>query len=244
MTEQDTLWRRMGTFFRPSNAAEAPEDESSDAMLAHTPGGLSSAKSLPWWERRRLRKAQAHEASVRMARLAEAIQQHFQRQDERATTLHESLGRVGQVLEQMAGAQEKQNESLSAIAQHVESSCRHTSTLSDSLGRVPESLLTQAEAIRAVARQIEISQEADTQLMHSLQQFGQAVDTLNSSGTAQVGVLQQLNAAQQQQHDALTQMVREQGRRFATLTIVVGVLSVAVLGALVAMIALAMGGAA
>jgi hypothetical protein len=102
---------------------------------------------------------------------------------------------------------------------------------------MPESLLSQAEAIRTVARSLELAQEADTQLMHSLQQFGRAVDTLGSSGTAQVDILQRLNAAQREQHQAFTALVREQGRRFLAVFVVAAVLAVAALAALVATLA-------
>ena len=81
-------------------------------------------------------------------------------------------------------------------------------------------------------RQIEVSQEADTQLMHSLQHLGQAVDTLNSSSAAQVQTLERLDAAEREQQAALTELVRAQSKRFMIITIVVSTLG---LGALAAM---------
>jgi acetyl-CoA acetyltransferase len=127
---------------------------------------------------------------------------------------------------------------FSSLRTDTEAAGKSTAALNAALGRMPESLASQAEAIRTVARQMEISHESDNQLMHSLQQFGRAVDTLGSSGTAQVEVLQRLNAAQRDQHEALSGLVREQSRRFLVILAITAVLALAVLGALVAAFAL------
>ena len=81
-------------------------------------------------------------------------------------------------------------------------------------------------------RQLQVGQESDTQLTQSLQQFGRAVDTLGSAGTSQVEMLQRLNAAQREQHEALVTLVREQSRRFMLILVVGAILAVAALAAL------------
>ncbi|MCK4341082.1 MAG: hypothetical protein KAY37_05085 [Phycisphaerae bacterium] len=187
---------------------------------------------MPWWKRRRARQAQTREVSLRLIELAGAMREHFRRQDQRAVELAGSLERVGGILEQLAEAQRSQGECLRTIAEHTDAASKHAVQLSETLGRVPDSLMTQAEAIRTVARQMELAQESHMQLMHSLQQFGQAVDTLGSSGTAQVEVLQQLNTAQREQHESMTVLVREQSRRFLLIMLFAGILALAGIAAL------------
>jgi hypothetical protein len=239
MAVQASFWRRMSSLFHPGDgntavARSEPRLESGDTNPAPLSTG-SHPPGLLWW-RGPQRGAQVREVSLRLVELAHAMQEHFHQQDQRAAELAGALQRVGGILEQLADSQRSHGDYLRAIAEQTETAGKTASALTATLGRMPESLLAQAEAIRTVARSLEISQEADTQLMHSLQQFGRAVDTLGSSAGAQVDILQRLNAAQQEQHQAFTALVREQSRRFLAVFAVVVVVAVAALAGLVAML--------
>jgi hypothetical protein len=214
----------------PSAAIEGSRDDRSarPARLAT----VTEPARASWWQRRQVRQLQVREASRRVVQLADALERYFQRQDERSAELTNSLVHVGGVLDRLADTQSAQGERLRDIAQHTETAVKQAGMLADTLGRLPDSLVTQAEALRAVARQIEVGQESDTQLMHSLQQFGRAVDTLGTAGTSQVEVLQRLNAAQREQQQALMTLVHEQSRRFMLMLIVGTVLAIAALAAL------------
>ena len=232
MAEPISFWRRVGNLFRPGGDATDGNGagESSGAITAAAPAQAAG------WLRRPAKAAQAREVALHVAELADAMQQYFRQQDQRAAELAGSLNRVGGVLEQLAESQRSHGDYLRTIAEQTESAGKNAAALTATVSRVPESLLAQADAIRTVARQLEISQEADTQLMHSLQQFGRAVDTLGSSGTAQVEVLQRLNHAQQQQHEAFSALVREQSRRFTVVFAVAAGLVVLAVGALAAVL--------
>jgi hypothetical protein len=241
MATQTSFWQRVSTLFRPDDhvGAETPltpprPTTTATVTPAETPRPLTllDNSATPWWRRRQVRQAQSQEMALRVYELAGAMQQHFRQQDQRAAELAGSLDRVGGVLEQLAGAQRAQGEFLRSIAERTDVASKHAAALTETLSRMPDSLMTQAEAIRTVARQLEVSQESDTQLMHSLQQFGRAVDTLGESGTAQVEVLHKLNAAQRAQHDTLTTLVREQSRRFVIVLVVASLVAVAGLAAL------------
>lgn len=244
MAAQFSFWQRVGSLFRsdtgldrgrPTGAIESRGRLESTISGPRDHGGNHPE---PFWRRHAARSAQARETALRVVELAEAMQQHFRQQDQRAAELAGSLDRVGSTLEQLAAAQRAHGDYLRSIAEHTESAGKNATALTATLSRVPESLLAQAEAIRTVARHLEIAQEADTQLMHSLQQFGRAVDTLGSSGTAQVEVLQRLNAAQHEQQAAMTALVREQSRRYLLVLIITGVLAVGALAALITLVAL------
>ncbi len=249
MAKPGSLWQRVGGLFRPdyppsatlSNLAgratvgttPTPRD-GTQRVLAPAP----QPQSVSWWQRRQVRQMQMREASRRVVQLADELERYFRRQDERAAELTGSLGHVGGVLEQLAETQRSHGECLRGIAQHTEAGVKHSAMLTETLGRLPDSLVTQAEAIRAVARQLQLGLESDTQLTQSLQQFGRAVDTLGSAGTSQVEMLQRLNAAQREQHDALLTLVREQSRRFMLILVVGAILAVAALAALALPLAL------
>lgn len=219
-----------------STTAAFTEVDEDSVLDAETPAGLASAAAKPMSWRRQSPQTQFREVSQRIVELADAMQQHFGRQDEHATKFASSLERVGGVLEQIAEGQRAQSECLRSIAKQTETANRHASGLAEVTSRIPESLLAQAEAIRGVARQLEFSNESDTQLLTSLKSFSQAVDTLGSAGTAQVDALQRLNSAQSAQHEAFTTLVREQSRRFQIMMIGTAGVAVLAMAALVIVI--------
>ncbi len=216
MTTSPSLWQRLVRVFQPGASADGePGDEP------------SSGGELAVGGPRVLKPAGTRELAVRMVALADALQDHFHRQDARALELAHALDRMGGTLAQLAETQRGQGEYLKTIATQGESAARNASMATDTLARIPDSLLAQAEAIRTVAKQIELSQESDRQFIHSLQHFGQAVDTLGSAGSAQVEALQRLGGIQSAQHETLVSVVREQNRRFLTVVVILGVLLLA-----------------
>ncbi len=233
MSEPIPFWQRVSRVFRPaappggdgSSSAEAPVALTATRTEPHR-SELVPADRAPWW-RPQARRAQTREAAQRVAELASALQDHFRQQDDRAAALASALDRVGGVLAQLAANQREQGECVKTIAAHADSAARSAASVVGTLAKVPESLNAQADAIRSVARQLEIGQESDNQLMHSLQQFGRAVDTLGTSGTAQVEALQRLTTAQQRQQDAFAALVTEQSRRYLVVVLITGVLSLA-----------------
>jgi hypothetical protein len=219
MAEQGTFWQRVSSMFRVDAPWRGGDGAATIAPPPASNTGLRTTSLSTGWFRRPPAPSQA---ALQVAQLAEAMQAHFQRQDERAVELVQSLNRVGVTLEQLAEAQRTQGDYLRAIADNTESVGRNAAAMHATVNRVPEALHAQADAVRTVARQLEVSQEASTQMMLSLQQFSRAVDTLDASGHAQADVLQRLSAAQQEQYAALTQLVQAQSRR-ATLHLVVAV---------------------
>lgn len=234
-----SFWQRMSNVFRSDGGPDGENGAETvlrPAASAEHPAGaplqVTSLGATSHWWRQPSKTAQAREVALHVTQLAEAMQQHFRQQDQRAVELAASLDRVGGILEQLAQTQRGQNDYLRTIAEQTAESSKNAAALTATVSRVPESLLAQADAIRTVARQLEVAQETDAQLMHSLQHFGRAVDTLGSSGTAQVEVLQRLNTAQQQQHEAFTTLVREQSRRFTVVFAAAAILAIIAIAAL------------
>ncbi len=242
-----SFWQRVGSLFTSQTAdvggfgAAAvfePADRTAAAPRSVRPavGGPPAdppPTALAWWRRRQERQNQTREMALRLVALADAMQEHFRRQDERAAGMTSALERVGGILEQLAETQRAHGECLRAIAEHAATTQRQTANLSETLARIPDSLLTQAEAIRTVAVQLDVAQETDTQLHHTLQQFSRAVDALGASGAAQARVLENLSAAQQHQHEAVVTLVHDVRRRWWVAAGVVVVVGAAVCAAVV-----------
>jgi len=201
MAEHVPFWQRVSSIFR--GGMNGGVDAHSEASLQVIE---DRDRPAPWWKPG-VRRQQAREMVTRVAHLAEAMEEHYRRQDERGAALAGSLDRVGAILEQLAVSQRAQSDYLRSIAEHTEVANRNSATLASTVAKLPESLSAQADAIRNVARQLEVAQESDTQLMHSLQQFGRAVDTLGALGHGPGRGAAALSNAQQRQHEEFATVV-------------------------------------
>lgn len=184
------------------------------------------------WTRRSASLDQLRDGYDRVVRMMDAMSQHFERHDRRAEQMTESVIRMAGTLEKLAESQRLQGEFIQTIAKGVDAAGRTTGALSNTLGQLPATLTAQAEAMRAVARQMETSQQTESQLVHSVQRFGLAVDTLRESGAVQVETLQRLHAGDHEQREALKGFIREQSRRFIwviAIAATLGLLTVATL---------------
>lgn len=166
----------------------------------------------------------------RLGNLLDAMQVHFDSQDKRAEELTESVDRVASMLEQMNISQREQTELMRELATRSEGGA--TGGLSEALSRMPASLDSQSEAVRALANQIEISQESDHRVAHSLHQLGSAVDRMRTTSDSQMEALQRLQSRDDEQRDNLKDLLKEQNRRFVIIISVTAVLVLGALGAL------------
>lgn len=234
MPEGTSFWQRVRGMFKPERGESAWQD--ADGGPGGDAAAAGTALDSTW--RRKGAAIPAKDATQRLITLTDRMQEHFTKQEEQATEMSVALQRVGRVLEQLADSQRSQSEYLKTIAAQTESNGRHAASVSDTVSRIPESLLSQAEAIRAVADQMKSSQDADERLLQSLHSFGKAVDTLGNAGAAQVETLQRISGVQREQQTALTDLVREQSRRFLIVLVVAAVLGLGALAALVVTLAL------
>jgi len=240
MPETTSFWQRVRGMFRAERGPSAWSDVNGGQAGAAGEGAATGMALDSTW-RRKGATPQPKDATQRLVALTDRMQEHFTKQEEQATEMSVALQRVGRVLEQLADSQRSQSEYLKTIAAQTESNGRHAASLSDTVSRIPESLLTQAEAIRAVADQMRSSQDADERLLQSLHSFGKAVDTLGTAGAAQVETLQRLSGVQREQHAALSDLVREQSRRFLIVLVIAAVLGLGALAALVVTLVLSRG---
>lgn len=224
-----SFWTRVGSFLRnPATAFSNGDSHAGDISIADGPPRQGALQ--------RLMRSPARDAYERMGELMTSIQRHFDTQDMRAEQLGNSVARVATTLEQLAETQRTQESSIRAVAEQVEASSRLATSISDSLARMPATLAAQSDALRSIARQMEILQESDSQLVISLQKFSTAADALNASGVAQVEMLKRLHDADQRRHDQTAALIRDQGRRMLIISIACGGIALAAFGCVIAML--------
>ncbi|MBN2445697.1 MAG: hypothetical protein JXO22_03170 [Phycisphaerae bacterium] len=229
-----SFWRRVG------NALRGESGLGGDGGLATVNDNHEQPPSGGWsLLRRRPNRREMSERYERVIELMSAMHTHFERQDEHARQLNTSMHELVDSLAALTDAQQAQGESVRNVADRVVAASQHVASLADTLGRVPASLAAQAESVHALARQLEIAQEADHRVANTLGDLGQAVTSLQTSEAAQVQSLHKLHDRESEQREALANMVREQGRRFLTVTIVAVVMA---LGAMATMLILILRG--
>lgn len=242
-----SFWHRVGSIFRHETSGNGhsltPDGPTPMAPVAAV-GTVESAgngklplhlprdpRPLTRRERKAASLAALQDGHERLVSLVNAMKEHFERQDKRFDQLATSVDRVATYLEQIPEVQRRQGDCMSSIAAHLETANRQSSELKDTLARVPSSIQAQAEAIHAVSRKIEASNNADAQLAGSLQTLGEVVESLSQAGSDQVEVMRQMRTESDQQKQALVSMIKAQTLRFTLTLIVAGVLgSVAVAG--------------
>ncbi|MBK9118769.1 MAG: hypothetical protein IPM18_04090 [Phycisphaerales bacterium] len=240
MADQGSVWQRLGSMIRG-----APRDEPTRAEVERletaAPAPLERAdRRIPWWKRRALRHAQAREVSRRIVELANVMHEHLKRQEERHGEVGVALQRLGTLLETVTTQQKNTADTLRSVADSAALTGKHSAVISDAVSRIPDSMLSQADAVRKLSQRIELAQESDTQLHHALQQFQRSVEKLSASDGSRAEALQQLHSAHERHHDALRALIREQSRRFLVIILIVGIVVVAALAALGTTLALSL----
>ena len=244
MSSGISLWKRLGSALRANSAHDNGSRGVQSVQPAepigknnHQPTGRgSSAPSLLPWGRRQRSIERLDERYQRVLELMDAMRDHFEAQDRRAADVTAGIERVGSTLERLAGAQHTQSEGIASIAARVDDVTRRSAGLVTLLSEMPASFQAQAEAVHAVARQMEAARAVDVELTASLRHFGQAADSLCDAGTAQVESLQRLHATSRGQKESLQIFVRKQTRLLLVITIVVAVLGLGAIAALAAVV--------
>lgn len=249
MSTQPSFWTRLGAAFRGAPVgADEPLTPDSVPMLARNgsvdrddapPGGFGG-----FFNRRGRREREAREMEERQARvnaLITGMSAHFDAQERRAEQLNHAIQRVGSTLDRMAEAQSTQARAVESLSRHVESSAHGTAALLTAAQELPASLQANAEAVRCVAKRFEAAEASDARMVDSLQQFGVAIDSLRSSGEAQVQTLHRLNAVDERHHDTLKAFIRLQNRRVIVACIVTVVIVLAAVAGLATAIVLGLG---
>ncbi|RMF77561.1 MAG: hypothetical protein D6744_11215 [Planctomycetota bacterium] len=188
---------------------------------AKPPNG--SLLSMRGW---RSGKAELREGYQRVIELMNAMEQHFQRQDQRLEQLATALDGLTRTLAPMVAAQREQTEHVARIAEHAGGADTRLTELTRTLRDLPAATRAQNDALKAIDEHLAQSCAIDEKLAQALGKFDGAVDALRESGAVQVDTLNRLDHHQRESVDSLRSFVNTQNRRFL---IALGVMLVATL---------------
>ncbi len=228
MSSRPSIWNRLGNLLRGDDRSSRSEQNIGGATMSSSavddPANVASRVL-----RRNPSKRELAERYNRVLELMDALESHFQKQDERSRELNGAVSDMGEILTQLTEAQKSQDASIQTMAENVAVAANHSGKLSETLSQFPASLNAQAEAVQSLSRHLEISQEAEHRVANSLGELGQAVGSLRGSADSQVRTLERLHEREREQRQTLEALVREQSRRFMLVIAVAAILVVAAL---------------
>lgn len=211
MSATHALFRRIADSFRFSS------NDVGVTRLLPDPGGSTLDSRWPWFGRGRARRARAQE---QLGDLARELHAHLEHQRTAAQRMGEALEQISGTLSGMCSAQERTANTLLDLAAKVDVGVKHTAGLAALSVELPATLHAQSEATRAIARQLDVSGEISSQLVHSLQNVASAAGNLRDAQETQGRDAAQRHAhavaSQQAQH---ANLARQQQRLLVALTI-------------------------
>lgn len=222
MTHPTSFWRRVGSLLgRSTNGQHAA---GADGDAAPGEGGAES-RLVPWRSDPPPARPVRQRPDERVAALVDALTQHFQQSDRRAEELTQSVHRMAAILEQLPDLQRSAGDSMHSIASHLGDANRRAGELRDTLAKVPLSIEAQATALLGMTRRMEAAAESDVRFAECLEKLRQSVDSSGSASAAQVEALRLIQNENTRQRDALSAMIRAQGRRFTLMLVVLTVMT-------------------
>lgn len=246
---QTSFWNRLGAAFRGAPVgADEPLSQNSVPVLARNgsvdrdaPSSGGFAGLFNWRARREREAREQEERQARVAEMIGTMSAHFESQDRRAEQLNSAIRHVATTLDRMAEAQHAQARAVETLSKHVETNGQNTAGLLAAAQELPASLQANAEAVRFVAKRFEAAEAGDARMVESLERFGVAIDSLRSSGEAQVETLYRLNAVDERHHDTLKAFIRLQNRRVIVACAITVAIVLFAVGALAVAVAMGLG---
>ena len=241
MSTGGSFWKRVGSALR-ADSDHAGDNGGNHGIASvdrdehmFTDRDCDKPSLLPWVRRQRTIE-RLDQRYQRVLEIMDVMSTHFEAQDRRAAEVTAGLARIGGTLEQLAEIQRGQSAGVSSLTKRVDEATKYSADLATMLVEMPASLQAQAQAVHAVARQMESARACDVELTNSLQQFSQAAESLRQSGTAQVESLQNLHDHSRHQRESLRTFVKQQTRLLLIITIIVAVLGLGAVAALTAVV--------
>ncbi len=219
MSATHALFRRIADSFGFTGA------DGRVSRLLPDPGGSTLDSRWPWFGRGRARKMRAQE---QLGELARELHAHLEHQRSAAQRMGEALEQISGTLAGMRSAQERTATTLLDLAAKVDVGVKNTAGLAALSVELPATLHAQSEATRAIARQLDVSGEISSQLVHSLQSVAAAAGSLRDAQDAHGRDAAQRHAQAAASQQALqVALARQQHRLLVALTILAGAAVVA-----------------
>jgi chromosome segregation ATPase len=231
MTENQTLFSRIGGWFKKSNRADG--NGHGDLPLNPPDGNTSvvvtRSSFLRPWAKRDAAIQQLQEGFTTLTDLMSGIRTNLEKQNERQSELMQYLSSLPQVLEQLPESNRVQGETLKAIHQQLASQNAQQSKLAEILDRVAETGGQQRELIEDLAERVETVKHNDETLAAHLQGVGEAMQSVSRNSKDSTQVLQGLRDNINSRDGQLERILHKQNTRFTTMLAIAIFLSISAL---------------
>src|SRR6059058_4568575 len=217
MSEQTTLFSRIGGWFKKSNRSDngrmGGDLPLNDHQANNTSVVVTRSSFLRPWAKRDAAIQQLQDGFSTLTDLMGGIRENLERQNARQAELMQYLSSLPQVLEQLPESNRVQGEALKAIHQQLASQNAQQSKLSEILERVAETGGQQRELIEDLAERVETVKANDETIASHLQSVGDAMQ----------------NVSRNSRDGQLERILHRQNTRFTTMLAIAIFLSISAL---------------
>ncbi|HEX3355393.1 MAG TPA: hypothetical protein VHS31_00330 [Tepidisphaeraceae bacterium] len=228
MSDQNTIFSRIGGWFRKSN-----HGENGDLPLAppdnNVPVVVTRSSFLRPWAKRDAAIQQLQDGFNTLTDLMSGIRQNLDRQDQRQIELMQYLSSLPDLLEQLPESSRVQGEALKAINQQLASQNAQQQKLSDILERLSETGGQQRELIEDLAERVDGVKHNDEKIATHLQSVGEAMQSVSRNSVDSSQVLQNMRDNINSRDGQLERIIHKQNTRFTTMLAIAIFLSISAL---------------
>lgn len=245
MTETDTIFNRIGRFFKRSTKSE--ESASGDGQDSQ--GGVSESASaspsngalvevrstLRPWARNTAAISQLQEGFQSLNDLMGAIRDNMESQGRRQDEMLAHLSALPKMLETIPENNRLQAETLKAIHEQLQHQSDQQQVLGEILGKIGDAGGDQREALNGVRDRVESLHEQDKAVADTLHNLGSVLESATRNSAASTEVLGQMRDNWKTRDSDLERVLHRQSTRFTTMLAIAILLSIAALVAVVIM---------
>jgi chromosome segregation ATPase len=228
MSDQTTIFSRIGGWFRKSNRGE-----NGDLPLSppenNVPVVVTRSSFLRPWAKRDAAIQQLQDGFNTLTDLMSGIRQNLDRQDQRQAELMQYLSSLPDLLEQLPESSRVQGEALKAINQQLASQNAQQQKLSDILERISETGGQQRELIEDLAERVDTVKHNDEKIANHLQSVGEAMQSVSRNSVDSSQVLSNMRDNINSRDGQLERILHKQNTRFTTMLAIAIFLSISAL---------------
>ncbi len=228
MSDQTTIFSRIGGWFRKSNRGENG-DLPLHSPESNVPVVVTRSTFLRPWAKRDAAIQQLQDGFNTLTDLMSGIRQNLDRQDQRQAELMQYLSSLPDLLEQLPESSRVQGEALKAINQQLASQNAQQQKLSDILERISETGGQQRELIEDLAERVDTVKHNDEKIANHLQSVGEAMQSVSRNSVDSSQVLSNMRDNINSRDGQLERILHKQNTRFTTMLAIAIFLSISAL---------------
>lgn len=225
MSEQNTFFSRLGTWFRKGN-------RDNELPLSHDSHALETRSTfLRPFGGQKVAIARLQESFETLTDLMGSIRETLDRQSKRQDELLAYMSHLPDALQSLPETSRAHSETLRAIHQQLEQQNTQQEKLSEILEKMSEAGGEQRETLNEVRERIDAIRETDEAISSNMNSLGAALQSVSKNSTTGAQVLEQMRDRIDSRDGQLERILHRQGTRFTTMLAVAIFLSISALAA-------------